>query len=75
MQIVKFGKTDMEITPIGFGSWAIGGSGWEPAPPGRNGSIVGGRRPDQVDGIVGATEFRLSDDKMGRIEGFIRENP
>jgi aryl-alcohol dehydrogenase-like predicted oxidoreductase len=26
-----FGKTDMEITPIGFGSWAIGGSGWRGA--------------------------------------------
>jgi aryl-alcohol dehydrogenase-like predicted oxidoreductase len=24
----KFGKTDMETTPIGFGSWAVGGSGW-----------------------------------------------
>src|SRR3712207_7442925 len=26
-----FGKTGMEITPIGFGSWAIGGSGWRAA--------------------------------------------
>jgi aryl-alcohol dehydrogenase-like predicted oxidoreductase len=25
-----FGKTDMEITPIGFGSWAIGGNAWGP---------------------------------------------
>lgn len=24
----KFGKTGMEITKIGFGSWAIGGGGW-----------------------------------------------
>ena len=31
MQNVKFGKTGMEITPIGFGSWAIGGSGWAAA--------------------------------------------
>lgn len=28
MQKRKFGKTDMEITFIGFGSWAVGGSGW-----------------------------------------------
>jgi aryl-alcohol dehydrogenase-like predicted oxidoreductase len=26
-----FGKTGLEITPIGFGSWAIGGSGWRAA--------------------------------------------
>jgi aryl-alcohol dehydrogenase-like predicted oxidoreductase len=31
LQTVKFGKTGMEITPIGFGSWAIGGSGWRAA--------------------------------------------
>ncbi len=24
----KLGNSDMEITPIGFGSWAVGGSGW-----------------------------------------------
>jgi len=28
---VRFGKTDMEITPIGFGAWAIGGGGWAAA--------------------------------------------
>ena len=31
MQTVKFGKTGMEITPIGFGAWAIGGGGWAAA--------------------------------------------
>lgn len=31
MQTVKFGGTDMEITPIGFGAWAIGGGGWAAA--------------------------------------------
>jgi aryl-alcohol dehydrogenase-like predicted oxidoreductase len=31
LQTVKFGKTGMEITPVGFGSWAIGGSGWAAA--------------------------------------------
>ncbi|MCG8375274.1 MAG: aldo/keto reductase, partial [Chlorobiales bacterium] len=24
----RFGNTGMNITPIGFGSWAIGGAGW-----------------------------------------------
>lgn len=38
-------------------------------------SIVGGRRPDQVDGIIGAVEWRLSDDEIGRIEDFIQANP
>jgi len=25
----KLGHSDLQITPIGFGAWAIGGSGWE----------------------------------------------
>jgi len=29
METKQLGKSDLEITPIGFGSWAIGGSGWE----------------------------------------------
>jgi aryl-alcohol dehydrogenase-like predicted oxidoreductase len=28
MQKKQFGNTDMQLTPIGFGSWAIGGAGW-----------------------------------------------
>ncbi len=28
MQKKQLGNTDMQITPIGFGSWAIGGAGW-----------------------------------------------
>ena len=31
MRTVRFGKTDMDITTVGFGSWAIGGSGWRAA--------------------------------------------
>jgi aryl-alcohol dehydrogenase-like predicted oxidoreductase len=34
------------------------------------GAIVGARRPDQVDGIVGAAEFRLSPWEIGEIETF-----
>ena len=29
MQTRKLGNSDLFITPIGFGSWAIGGAGWE----------------------------------------------
>jgi len=29
MQTRKLGKSDLKITPVGFGAWAIGGSGWE----------------------------------------------
>jgi aryl-alcohol dehydrogenase-like predicted oxidoreductase len=28
MQKKQLGKTDMQITPVGFGSWAIGGADW-----------------------------------------------
>lgn len=29
MQTRRLGHTDLEITPIGFGAWAIGGNGWK----------------------------------------------
>jgi aryl-alcohol dehydrogenase-like predicted oxidoreductase len=29
MNTTKLGNSDLEITPVGFGAWAIGGSGWE----------------------------------------------
>ena len=29
MNTKQLGKSDLCITPIGFGAWAIGGSGWE----------------------------------------------
>ncbi|HEY3992352.1 MAG TPA: aldo/keto reductase [Ktedonobacteraceae bacterium] len=29
MKTRKLGNTDMQITPIGFGSWAVGGGNWE----------------------------------------------
>jgi aryl-alcohol dehydrogenase-like predicted oxidoreductase len=34
------------------------------------GAIVGARRPDQVHGIVGAGEFRLSSKELANIEAF-----
>ena len=29
METRKLGNSDLEIAPVGFGAWAIGGSGWE----------------------------------------------
>jgi aryl-alcohol dehydrogenase-like predicted oxidoreductase len=29
MKTKRLGKSDLFITPVGFGAWAIGGSGWE----------------------------------------------
>jgi aryl-alcohol dehydrogenase-like predicted oxidoreductase len=29
MQTRKLGNSDLNITPVGYGAWAIGGSGWE----------------------------------------------
>ncbi|MGA2483465.1 MAG: aldo/keto reductase [Candidatus Acidiferrales bacterium] len=29
MQIRRLGNSDLQITPVGFGAWALGGGGWE----------------------------------------------
>ncbi len=29
LEPVELGGTGLEITPVGFGAWAIGGGGWE----------------------------------------------
>ncbi|MGB4784719.1 MAG: aldo/keto reductase, partial [Candidatus Acidiferrum sp.] len=29
METRRLGNSDIKITPVGFGAWAIGGSGWE----------------------------------------------
>ena len=29
MQTRKLGKSDLNITPVGFGAWALGGGGWQ----------------------------------------------
>lgn len=47
---------------------------WTLRHPAVTAAIVGGRRPDQVDGTVGAAELRLSEDDLDRIETFLTEN-
>jgi|GEM_PF-4573382 aryl-alcohol dehydrogenase-like predicted oxidoreductase len=39
------------------------------------GAIVGGRNAQQVEGIIGAAQFRLSEDELRQLEGFLQENP
>jgi len=29
MELRKLGNSDLQISPLGFGAWAVGGSGWE----------------------------------------------
>lgn len=41
---------------------------WTLRHPAVSAAIVGGRRPDQVDGIVGSADFRLTEDEIGEIE-------
>lgn len=43
---------------------------WTLRNPAVTGAIVGARGPGQVDGIIGAGEFRLSDDEVAEIEAF-----
>jgi aryl-alcohol dehydrogenase-like predicted oxidoreductase len=48
---------------------------WTLRQPAVTAAIVGGRRPDQVDGIIGAAELRPSEDELDRIESFLTQNP
>jgi aryl-alcohol dehydrogenase-like predicted oxidoreductase len=41
---------------------------WTLRQPAVTGAIVGGRNAGQVEGIIGAMEFRLSDDEIAEIE-------
>jgi aryl-alcohol dehydrogenase-like predicted oxidoreductase len=41
---------------------------WTLRRPAVTAAIVGGRRPDQVEGIIGAGEFRLSEEEITQIE-------
>ena len=58
MTIKQLGNSDLEISPIGLGTWAI----------------VGARDADQVDGFIGAMDFRLSDDDLADIDAALPES-
>jgi aryl-alcohol dehydrogenase-like predicted oxidoreductase len=48
---------------------------WALQHPGVTAAIVGARRPEQVDGIVPAAEFQLTNSENATIEEFLREHP
>lgn len=48
---------------------------WTLRNPAVTGAIVGGRHPRQIDDIIQAAEFRLSESELGEIEKFLQENP
>jgi len=43
--------------------------------PAVTGAIVGGRKPQQIDEVIGAAEFRLSESELAQIEKFLQEHP
>jgi aryl-alcohol dehydrogenase-like predicted oxidoreductase len=53
MELRKLGNSDLRLTPVGFGAWAIGGSGWE---------FAWGQQEDadSVAAIVGALELGVN---------------
>ncbi len=48
---------------------------WTLHHPAITAAIVGARRPEQVDGIMPAMSFRLSEPEFERINAWVRENP
>ena len=48
---------------------------WTLRHPAVTGAIVGARRPEQLDDLIGAAEFRLSEAELDQIEKFLQENP
>lgn len=48
---------------------------WTLRHPGVTGAIVGARHPHQIDGIIGAMDFRLSDAEITQIADFMTANP
>jgi aryl-alcohol dehydrogenase-like predicted oxidoreductase len=48
---------------------------WTLHNPAITAAIVGGRSPQQVEGLAPALDFRLSDEEYARINGFLAANP
>jgi aryl-alcohol dehydrogenase-like predicted oxidoreductase len=48
---------------------------WTLRNPAITAAIVGARRASQVDGVLPAATFRLSDDEAAKIDVFVKANP
>jgi aryl-alcohol dehydrogenase-like predicted oxidoreductase len=48
---------------------------WTLRHPAVTAAIVGGRNAKQVEGTIGAADFRLSAEEIGKIDTFLREHP
>jgi len=53
METRRLGNSDLHITPIGIGAWAIGGGGW-------NGSMGPQKDSDSIPAIHAALAVELS---------------
>ncbi|MFN8449562.1 MAG: aldo/keto reductase [Anaerolineae bacterium] len=49
--------------------------GWTLRHPAVTGAIVGARHPEQIDGIIGAIDFRLSEAEIQQIADFVARMP
>jgi aryl-alcohol dehydrogenase-like predicted oxidoreductase len=48
---------------------------WTLRHPAVTAAIVGGRRPAQIDEIIGAADFRLNQEEIEQLEAFLSANP
>jgi aryl-alcohol dehydrogenase-like predicted oxidoreductase len=53
MKLLRLGNSDLQITPIGIGAWAIGGGGW-------NGSMGPQNDADSIPAMHGALDYGLN---------------
>lgn len=56
MEKRRLGNSDLHLTALGFGAWAMGGA----------------RSAEQVGGFIAAGDFRLTADEVKEVEDFVR---
>ena len=61
MQTCPLGHSDLDITPLGFGAWALR--------PEVTGAVVGAPNAGQIDGLIHGADFKLTPAKIAEIKG------